>query len=90
MEEHLQVAFKAAGLMVPDSSISPYRWEGNASKLRCDTASITSLSPRACALLPVACFAQVPSTWYRYFALRASGGEPQEYSVARAYGSQHG
>lgn len=35
-------AFRAAGLMVPDSSMTPRCNVGNASELRCDTASITS------------------------------------------------
>jgi hypothetical protein len=38
-------AFKAAGLMVPECSMSRRRGiVGKASKLRCDTASITSRS----------------------------------------------
>ena len=35
-------AFRAAGLIVPDSSMTPRCNVGNASELRCDTASITS------------------------------------------------
>ena len=35
-------AFNAAGLIVPDSSMSPVCIEGKDEELRCDTASITS------------------------------------------------